>query len=300
MAIADPPVRQSNMSPDNNIQIDPDRMQCMEIWGGNREIDKGVRAPGVDIYVNSKPYLASQVGGGDIYYVTSCASGRITRLLMADVSGHGESAANLATSLRDLLRANVNTISQEKFIQEMNQEFGRVAEESCFATAVVATYFEPKKSLSLGLAGHPYPIYYRASKRRWVHLDPEESTNRIGNLPLGIDKESSYPGRSVLTQKGDMFLLYSDAFIESMDVEQRQLGISGLVELLNEMNKPEPSEVIPALREKISSLSPGNLEDDDATIMLGHLTATKVRFRDNLAAPFRLMRSVRDMVSLRT
>lgn len=262
----------------------------MEIWGGNKAIDKSFEAPGIDIYVHSAPFKASKRGGGDIYYLTSCASGRISRLLLADVSGHGEAAAKLAVALRDLLRDNVNRVSQERFVQEMNVEFGKAAGESGFATAVVATFFEPRRSLSLSFAGHPYPIYYRAVERRWLQLTPTSAdSHAIDNLPLGIHGDSGYPSRELEIQIDDMVLLYSDAFIESVNASNQFLGIQGVLDLLNSEPLPRPSEVIPFLREAVGGMASGNLLDDDATLVLGHFTPTRVRFRDNLVAPFRLM-----------
>ena len=269
-------------------------MQCMEIWGGNHAIDKNFTAPGLDIYVHSKPFADSVVGGGDIYYLTSCASGRISRLMLADVCGHGEAASQLAIALRDLMRTNVNKISQRQFVEGMNREFGNVSEVSGFATAVVATFFEPKRSLAISVAGHPYPIYYSAQQNKWVHLDPAESDKALGNLPLGIYDESDYPGRKITTEVGDMFLLYSDAFIESVNNDKRILGIKGLVELLNHRSFETPTQIIPYLLEQIGSLADGNLKDDDATLILGAITETKVRMRDNIIAPFRLLGKVND------
>ncbi len=275
-------------------KVEQERMACMEIWGGNRAIDKHFKAPGLDIYVHSAPYKNSQSGGGDIYYLTSCASGRISRFLLADVSGHGESASGVAVSLRDLLRRNVNKISQQKFVTQMNVEFNELSQDDGFATAVVATFFEPKKSLDISVAGHPYPIYYQAAKQRWVHLDPKLLDEGLENLPLGIHDGSSYPGRKITISPEDMFLLYSDAFIESVNAENQMLGIRGVLEILNDTDRLLPAEVIPFLRSKIGTMSGGNLTDDDATMILGHFTANKVRLRDNLMAPFRLLGDVCD------
>jgi serine phosphatase RsbU (regulator of sigma subunit) len=271
-----------------------ERMQCMEIWGGNRAIDKSFEAPGIDIYVHSTPFKESCLGGGDIYYLTSCASGRISRFLLADVSGHGEAASSLAVSLRDLLRRNVNRISQERFVEEMNNEFEKLADSSAFATAVVATFFEPKRTLSLCVAGHPSPIFYRAAEDKWIQLDPSELEEDLDNLPLGIRGDSSYPGRHITTEVNDMFLLYSDALIESLDADKRLLGTSGVLSLLNDAGRLLPSEVIPFLRERIGAMATGNLLEDDATMVLGHCTSTRVRMRDNLLAPFRLLSEASD------
>ena len=99
-----------------------DRMQCMEVWGGNSPVDRGFEVPGLDVWVYSRPYERAQ-RGGDVYYVSSCASGRITRLLLADVSGHGTAVASVATGLRDLMRQHVNLINQTRFVREMNRQF---------------------------------------------------------------------------------------------------------------------------------------------------------------------------------
>ena len=270
----------------------------MEIWGGNRAINKNFAAPGLDIYVHSSPYQGSQTGGGDIYYLTSCASGRITRFLLADVSGHGEEVSSVAVTLRDLLRQNVNTISQERFVTQMNREFGDIGDESKFATAVVATFFEPANSLAISVAGHPHPIYYRARKQEWVHLDPAEQDDGLENLPLGVHGDSSYPGRKIKTEPGDMFLLYSDAFIESVNPEDKFLGICGVLEVLNRLGRPNPEEIIPFLRDEIGSMAKENLKNDDASLILGHFTSTKVRLRDNLLAPIRLFGEVGDRTRL--
>lgn len=273
----------------------------MEIWGGNRAIDKCFAAPGIDIYVHSSPFKASQLGGGDIYYLTSCASGRISRLLLADVSGHGEAAAGLAISLRELLRQNVNRVSQERFVEEMNREFEKLANASGFATAVVATFFEPRRSLSLCVAGHPPPIFYRASQSKWLAFEPAElESDTLDNLPLGIRSDSSYSGMHLATEVDDMFLLYSDALIESVCANNRLLGTNGILEILNSAGQLSPSEVIPFLRSEISSMAPGNLLEDDTTMVLGHCTATKVRMRDNFLAPFRLLQEAIDNTQLET
>jgi hypothetical protein len=39
----------------------PEKMQCMEIWGGNRAIDKSFAAPGLAIYAHSSPYQGARL-----------------------------------------------------------------------------------------------------------------------------------------------------------------------------------------------------------------------------------------------
>ena len=105
---------------------DAHHMQCMEVWGGNQLADSGVVMAGLDAWVYSKPYGGAE-GGGDVYYVSSCATGRIVRLLVADVSGHGAKVSQIATGLRALMRKHVNQIDQARFVRSMNEQFATMS-----------------------------------------------------------------------------------------------------------------------------------------------------------------------------
>src|SRR5437899_58220 len=95
-------------------------MQCMEVWGGNQVVDSSVAMAGLDAWVYSRPYGQAD-GGGDVHYVSSCATGRITRLLVADVSGHGVAVCDVAAQLRTLMRRYVNYLDQTRFVRSMNE-----------------------------------------------------------------------------------------------------------------------------------------------------------------------------------
>src|SRR5438128_12124750 len=120
----------------------PHEMTCMEVWGGNQTADSGVVMAGLDAWVYSRPYGQANAGG-DVHYVSSCATGRIARLLVADVSGHGAEVAEVGAALRRLMRRYMNYVDQSRLVEGLNLEFARQAEMGRFATAVVATYWVP-------------------------------------------------------------------------------------------------------------------------------------------------------------
>jgi len=60
-------------------------MQCMELIGGNRIVRRALSAPGLDVWLESRPFRGD--AGGDVHYFSICGSGRVTRLAIADVSG---------------------------------------------------------------------------------------------------------------------------------------------------------------------------------------------------------------------
>src|SRR6478609_6818376 len=100
--------------PRGNVKQSAEHMTCMEVWGGSQLTERGVELGGLDAWVYSKPFGEAE-SGGDIYYASSCATGRISRLLLADVSGHGTSVAATAADLRTLMRRFVNRLDQAEF-----------------------------------------------------------------------------------------------------------------------------------------------------------------------------------------
>ena len=269
-------------------------MQCMEVWGGNQTADSGVVMAGLDAWVYSKPFGGAD-GGGDVYYVSSCATGRIVRLLVADVSGHGAKVAQVATGLRTLMRKHVNQIDQTRFVRSMNEQFVALSSAGSFATALVTTFFAPTNSLSLCNAGHPPPLRYRAASRRWEFLEHKamaESTEP-GNVPLGVLDMTQYDQFDVRLKVGDVVLCYTDSLVEARDAGGDMLGTQGLLDLVRTLDMTDPAHLVSQLLSKVETRCGQKLCDDDVTVLmfrpngLAPNTPLKARF----LAPFRILRS---------
>src|SRR5215211_6820281 len=88
-------------------------IQCMEVVGGNGVRQERLSGTGLEMWVDSRP-LGGEAGG-DIHYLSLCGGGHMTRLVLADVAGHGISVAEAARRLRTLMRKNINTLNQTRF-----------------------------------------------------------------------------------------------------------------------------------------------------------------------------------------
>jgi len=266
----------------------------MEVWGGNQPAERCFDAAGLRIWIYSRPYGKAS-GGGDVYYLSSCASGRITRMLLADVSGHGAAVSDVAIGLRDLMRRNVNFIKQTRFIKAMNEQFAWFSEQGGFATSLVSTYFAPTKSFSLSNAGHPSPLVFRRDAREWSTMNHEAHDAAFDiDVPLGIDETASYRELSTKLQPGDMVLSYSDAITESLGGDGRQLGQSGVLELVRSLEAETAGEIIPSIIHRVESFAEDNLEQDDVTLLLCLATGGGPSLKNNLLAPFRMFGPVAD------
>lgn len=246
------------------------RMQCMEVWGSNEAVDSGVAMAGLDAWVYSRPWHDENFGG-DVHYVSSCATGRITRLLLADVSGHGETVAEAARVLRTLMRRYVNHVEQRVFMGSMNRAFGQLDDQR-FATSVIASYFAPRRQLIVSNAGHPPPLLYRNKTDSWsfvTHDDAEPpAAGRLANMPLGVIDLTEYDEQRLTLDVGDMVLLYTDALTEAVGRDGAQLGLDGLLRLVRSIDVANTGGIVHGLRQRIVELNEANLDGDDLTIML--------------------------------
>jgi sigma-B regulation protein RsbU (phosphoserine phosphatase) len=246
-------------------------MQCMEIWGGNEAFDNAVSMPGIDAWVYSHPH-ADDAAGGDVHYVSMCAGGKIARFALADVSGHGASVAELAVTLRSLMRRHINTVNQARFVQALNRTFMNLGATGRFATALLATYFAPREQLIVCNAGHPPGLWFRAADRRWRVLEDQvsERLGNAGNLPLGIIESTNFSQFAVQLGTGDLVLLYTDSLIEACDRYGRMLGVDGLVRMAQSLNAREPAMLVRQLIENVCAFRGGAPADDDVSVILLH------------------------------
>jgi sigma-B regulation protein RsbU (phosphoserine phosphatase) len=247
-------------------------LQCMEIWGGIEPVERAVTTPGLDLWVFSQPFGGDQ-HGGDVYYVTLCGGGLITRIVVADVSGHGAAVAEFSSSLRSLLRTNINQKSQNRLVERLNRQFADMAEMQRFATALVVTYLASIQRLSVCNAGHPRPLYYHAKSGAWSVLSPETALGDDGsNLPLGLDEATRYQTFNLTLGPDDLVVFYTDALTEAADHSGKLLGESGLLKVASQLDviDSEPGTIGSGLLSAVASHRATVKPDDDVTMIVLH------------------------------
>jgi len=255
------------------------QMQCMEVWGGSQLTAQGVEFGGLDAWVYSKPYGKAHAGG-DVYYASSCATGRITRLLLADVAGHGNAVAATAADLRALMRRFVNRLDQTEFVRLLNQQFAALPRTGAFATAIVTTFFEPSRRLTVCNAGHPRPMLYRAGQRQWDFLGSNASIQRAApsNIPLGLFEGAEYEQFDVELESGDCLVGYTDALIEARVGDGEMLGEDGVLNIVRALGDVPPAQLTEKLLAEIEVRYPEGLAEDDVTVLVVRANGRKLHY----------------------
>lgn len=82
------------------------RLECEELWGGIRQQDVEISAGKIVGSIYAEPCCEGGKGG-DIYYFGVCEGGAITRLAIADVTGHGEAVSEIGQYVFDALKAHM-------------------------------------------------------------------------------------------------------------------------------------------------------------------------------------------------
>lgn len=251
-------------------------LQCMEIWSGNNRVQQAVTLPGLDAWVYSRPCEDGE-HGGDVHYISTCGAGKISRIALADVSGHGDTVSQTGTRLRRLMRKYINTVDQTRFARALNVDFAGFAEASRFATALLVTYFAPNDHLIICNVGHPRPLWYRAAEQTWSVLDhgTPHRTTRIRNLPLGIIPETQYSQFAVPLGVDDILLLYTDALIEARNPAGDLLSEDGLLEKARGLDVSDPATIGTQLLKALDEYRGHAAPDDDQTLIVLHHNAAE-------------------------
>jgi hypothetical protein len=130
----------------------PHTLICSEVWGGNRKIFRTVQLASVTAWVASVP-LNEGDGGGDLHYLSVCDHDLISRVALADVSGHGRVVSRIAETLQRLMRENINVWDQSDFMRELNDTL-LLSSQNKYATAIVLSFHRITGRLVFSNAGH--------------------------------------------------------------------------------------------------------------------------------------------------
>lgn len=182
-------------------------------------------------------YLPAEGIGGDIYAITPLAGGR-TAILIADVSGHGVTAALISamvkTSFEHQARLGGGPLD---WAAAMNRDLARNTLAEQFATAFIAELDPAKDELNYVVAGHDAPLVIEDGARGGLHR-PQALPGR--GFMLGIDEGLGFTSQQACFKAGDRLILYTDGLVEVEREDRSSLGHDGILRLCAEL--PEDAD----------------------------------------------------------
>ena len=245
------------------------RLACAEVWSGNRDRANLLELPGLTAWVYS---MAAGTGkaGGDVHYVSVCPGCLVTRIALADVSGHGEAVARFSQHLGVMMQRYLHAIKHVPFMRDLGKAVREELGGEHYATMVAIGWHGRWGVVSMSNAGHPPPLWYSTVRGEWSWLeaDCDAQPKRLLDLPLGLLDDGAYDALAFKSKPGDLFVMYSDGISEALDPDGNELGRSGLMRLVQSLDRTCADRFGVQLVSALDRFRHGAEQLDDQTIIV--------------------------------
>ncbi len=285
----DPPPDANELSITANLltaallrELDVHRLKNANAWidGEVKEIAKlqrllqpalPIELNGIDVAVHAETY---HYAGGDYFDVP-----RLTHLvpenqrvdgvdhwgaIIADVSGHGPSAAVEAAMLDAVMRtyrAPPEGAGPEGVAGYLNQYLFTRRPRSSFVTAFLCNYWPDSKTLRYINAGHPPPLLWPADHSSCSDLEVAP------DIPLRVLRDYEWTRRERCMDTDDVLVLYTDGLIETRNAQNQEFGRTRLRQVVAAGSR-DPQSIIDRVLHELQQHAQGKAVQDDQTLVV--------------------------------
>ena len=263
---ANPSYREHSEDPKPSM---PRQLACGETWSGNRKTASLIELPGLTAWVQSVPVWPSRAGG-DVHYMSECPSCIVSRIALADVSGHGQAVALVGEKLRELMQRYLRDLEQIALMRDLNQAVREGLGEGYYATMVAVGWHRRRGLIVMTNAGHPPALWYRAARREWSWLEtqPAGERGRVAGVPLGLLADVTYDRLVIKPQSGDLMVLYSDGVSEANSPAGNELGRDGLMNMARGLDSSSAEALGTQLASALRAFRGDGERLDDETLIV--------------------------------
>jgi len=193
--------------------------------------------------------------GGDFYDCLDL-NANMTGFLICDVTGHGIPAALVVTMAKMIFSIYApRLISPKKVFKEINNRFMELLLEDQYLTSFYVVYDKTTNKIHYSNAGHVQPLLYKSSRRKVYTIDTESG------LFLGIMENSDYDQKTIVVEKGDILLMYTDGLIE-IRKDGEEFGVEALKDFLLQNVNLDGNDFCDLLHKHITRKYKKNQKDD--------------------------------------
>ena len=245
----------------------PHRLHCAETWAGNHGASSVADLPGLRVWVHSTPFGPGDAGG-DVHYVSVCPSCVVSRIALADVSGHGRAVEALGTKLQELMQTYLTELEQASLMRDLNEAVIEKLDGVHYATMVAVGFHGRRGLLVMTNAGHPPAFWYRRRRDEWSWFEPQRAGEGVRGTPLGLLPSVSYDRMIVRPDPGDLIVLYSDGVSEAVNPAGNELGRDDLLTMARALNPVSAETFGPELAAAVREFRGGRSPEDDETVIV--------------------------------
>ena len=203
-------------------------------------------------------YRTSRHAGGDYYDVRQIDPHRFG-LVVADVSGHGASAAMVMAMIRAVLHAGEALEDPAAVLHHLNDHFRYLWPTAVFATATVAVLDLARRRLRVASAGHPPPVLVR---------NGQACELLVRNAPLlFFDELGSIDCLDQPLRTGDRIVFYTDGVTERQAADEGIFDLSRLMGALSRHGDRDVATMVQHLVRELDVFGGDTEPEDDQTVL---------------------------------
>jgi PAS domain S-box-containing protein len=203
-------------------------------------------------------YRTSQHAGGDYYDVMQLGPD-LFALVVADVSGHGASAAMVMAMIRAVLHAGEALEDPDDVLRRLNDHFRYLWPSAMFATCTVAVLDLSERRLRVASAGHPAPVLVRNGQARELAVE---------NAPLLFFEElGSIECLDQPLQRGDRIVFYTDGVTERHAADDSIYDLPRVIDVLSRHGESDVATMVAQLVSDLETFGGETEPEDDQTVL---------------------------------
>lgn len=208
--------------------------------------------------------------GGDFYDFMAITPER-SAIVIADVAGHGISAALIAAMLKFSLQIDdIETFSPVEIISSINRKFCHILSHGDYITLCLALIDTKRMRMNLVRAGHPHPLLCRTpANNTLINLSPH-------GPPLGVEPDSFYDSMEIDLKPGDVILFYTDGLTDALAEAGQPSDLAHFLSHL--MKHPQEAPLAERILAEVSSLALGKEAEDDVSLLVVALHPSQETF----------------------
>jgi len=226
--------------------------------------EAGTEIPGIELAFKYQVYKEA---GGDYFDIGSLSDDKdktephFFGAIIADVTGHGPSAAVEAAMLDAILRTfklqDEDDEPPAAVLDYVNTHFFSRKNRGKFITVIALTYDPELRRLRYACAGHPHGYIKRGNEL--IRLDQAE------DIPIGVLKEYQWTNHDIYLQPHDIIFVYTDVVLETRSPAQEEFGFDRLEAVLQQADKC-PHCVVDDVADALTLFAETDVLFDDLTL----------------------------------
>lgn len=207
--------------------------------------------------------------GGDYYDFFQIDESRI-RIVLADVSGHGVSAAMIMTMVKGILNTIVyQAISVDEALKEINIILSNTAPRDMFVTMTFLAFDSDRKMLTLSNAGHNPILYYNSSADAYEWI-------RIPGCALNLTPEATFQIKEIPLNPNDYLILYTDGVTEATNSKSEMYEETGLLKGAKGSERNSAFNILQDVKNDLIRFRGNSPQSDDIALL-----AVRIKNRRN-------------------